>query len=211
MTRCLTELIAERRWEPAVDLVTDLVRAEVQGQPLTDGEIIDFLARVMMAVLETSALVLGNALLFLSAHPATSARLRAGPALIPRFIDELLRYEPPVQYLMRFTTTQTKLAGVTIPRNAVVMAVMGAAHRDERRYPEPERFEFHREQPSLSFGHGAHACIGAQLARVVAQRGLEALLARFQDFTRLSPEVRWSPSFAVRGPESLPLRFVPAG
>ncbi|WP_225408551.1 cytochrome P450 [Stigmatella hybrida] len=211
MTRYLTEVLNARRREPAEDLVTDLVRAEVQGQPLTDREIIGFLVLVMVAGLETTVHLLGNALLFLAEHPDALARLRAEPMLIPRFIEELLRYESPVQCVLRFTTAETKLAGVTIPRDAVVMAVIGAANRDERRYFEPERFELHRELPSLAFGHGAHHCIGAMLARMEAQRGLEALLSRFQGFTRLSREVPWNLSFAVRGPASLPLRFIPAG
>lgn len=211
MTRYLSEVIAKRRREPAEDLVTDLVRAEVQGQPLSDREVIDFLVLVMVAGLETTVHLLGNALLFLSENPDELARLRAEPLLIPRFIEELLRYESPVQCLLRFTTAETQLSGVTIPRDAVVMAVIGAANRDERRYSEPERFDLHREQPSLAFGQGAHHCIGAMLARMEAHRGLEALLSRFQGFTRLSSEVPWNLSFAVRGPASLPLRFIPAG
>ncbi|WP_093518886.1 cytochrome P450 [Stigmatella erecta] len=210
MTRYLTEVIDARRREPAEDLVTDLVRAEVQGQSLTDREIIDFLVLMMVAGLETAVHLLGNALLFLAENPDELARLRAEPLLIPRFIEELLRYESPVQCVLRFTTAETKLAGVTIPRDAVVMAVIGAANRDERRYSEPERFDLQREQPSLAFGQGAHHCIGAMLARMEAHRGLEALLARFQGFTRLSSEVPWNLSFAVRGPACLPLRFMPA-
>jgi cytochrome P450 len=210
LSRYFTEIIGERRWEPAEDLVTDLVRAELQGQPLTDQEIIDFLVLVMAAGLETTAHLLGNALLFLSKHPDELARLRAEPLLIPQFIEELLRYEPPVQCLLRFTAAETKLSGVVIPRGAVVMAVIGAANRDEHRYSEPERFQLHREQPSLAFGYGAHACIGAMLARMEAHRSLEALLSRFQGFTRLSPEVSWNLSLVARGPERLPLRFMPA-
>lgn len=209
MTRYLGEVVEARRREPAEDLVTDLVRAEVEGQALSDREIIDFLVLLVVAGLETTVHLLAHSLLFLSERPEELARLRAEPMLVPRFIEEMLRYDSPVQCVLRIATAESTLAGVTIPKGALVLALLGSANRDERHYPDPDRFDLQREQPALSFGHGPHFCIGAMLARMEARRGLEALLTRFSGFTRLSPEVTWNHSFTIRGPAVLPLRFTP--
>jgi len=100
---------------------------------------------------------------------------------------------------------------VKIPKGEVVLALLASANRDERHYTEPDRFDLHRGQPGLSFGYGVHYCIGAQLARMEARCGLEALLSRFSGFTRTSTEqLSWGQAITVRGPQSLPLRFTPA-
>ncbi|MDC0713398.1 cytochrome P450 [Stigmatella sp. ncwal1] len=209
-TRYITEVIEARRRSPADDLVSDLVRAEVEGQSLTSQEIVDFLVLLLVAGLETTVHLLANSLLFLAERPAEYARLRADPTLVPKFIEEMLRYDAPVQTLLRIVTSDITLSGVTIPKGEVVLALIASANRDERQYPEPDRFDLHREQPSLSFGYGAHYCIGAQLARLEARCGLEALLSRFSHFQRTSAELTWSQAITVRGPHSLPLRFIPA-
>ncbi|ADO69432.1 cytochrome P450 [Stigmatella aurantiaca] len=209
-TRYITEVIEARRHSPAEDLVSDLVRAEVDGQSLTTREIVDFLILLLIAGLETTVHLLANSLLFLAERPEESERLRADPTLIPRFIEEMLRYDSPVQSLVRIVTSDVTVAGVTIPKGEVVLAIIASANRDERQYPEPDRFDLHREQSSISFGYGAHYCIGAQLARMEARCGLEALLSRFSRFQRTSAELTWSQAITVRGPHALPLRFTPA-
>lgn len=210
ITRYLTEVIEARRRSPTDDLVSDLVRAEVEGQALTEREIIDFLVLLLIAGLETTVHLLANSLLFLASHPEELARLRAQPDLVPKFIEEMLRYDSPVHALVRIVTSDVTLSGVRISQGDVVLALIASANRDEHRYPEPDRFDLHRDQPGLSFGYGAHYCIGAQLARMEARCGLEALLSRFSGFQRTSTELTWSQAITVRGPHTLPLRFIPA-
>ncbi len=210
LTRYITEVLEARRRAPADDLVSDLLRAEVEGQRLTDREIIDFLVLLLLAGLETTVHLLVNSLLFLAERPDELARLRADLTLVPRFIDEMLRYDAPVQALLRTVTSDVTLSGVRIPKGEVVLALIASANRDERQYTEPDRFDLYREQPALSFGYGAHYCIGAQLARLEARCGLEALLSRFSDFKRTSASLTWSQAITVRGPHTLPLRFIPA-
>ncbi|WP_257449759.1 cytochrome P450 [Archangium lipolyticum] len=210
LTRYITEVLEARRRVPADDLVSDLVRAEADGQRLTDREIIDFLVLLLIAGLETTVHLLANSLLFLAERPEEQARLRAEPMLVPRFIEEMLRYDSPVQSVVRIVTSDVTISGVTIPKGEVVLALIASANRDERHYPEPDRFDLHREQTSISFGYGAHYCIGAQLARMEARCGLEALLSRFSGFKRTSAELTWSQAITVRGPHTLPLRFIPA-
>ncbi|ATB35949.1 cytochrome P450 hydroxylase [Cystobacter fuscus] len=209
-TRYISEIIEARRRSPADDLVSDLIHAEVEGQSLTDREIVDFLVLLLIAGLETTVHLLAHSLLFLAERPEEQARLRAQPALVPGFVEEMLRYEAPVQALLRVATSDVTLSGVKIPQGDVVLALLASANRDERHYTEPDRFDVHRGQPGLSFGYGIHYCIGAQLARMEARCGLEALLSRFSGFTRTSTELSWGQAITVRGPQHLPLRFIPA-
>ncbi|WNG43869.1 cytochrome P450 [Archangium minus] len=209
-TRYISEVIEARRRSPAEDMVSDLIRAEVEGQSLTDREIIDFLVLLLIGGLETTVHLLANSLLFLAERTDVQARLRAEPTLVPGFIEEMLRYEAPVQALLRIVTSDVTLSGVRIPQGDVVLALLASANRDERHYTEPDRFDLHRGQPGLSFGYGVHYCIGAQLARMEARCGLEALLSRFSGFERIPTELNWGQAITVRGPQRLPLRFIPA-
>ncbi|MFY0569933.1 cytochrome P450 [Archangium lansingense] len=210
LTRYLTEVIEARRRSPTDDLVSDLMSEEVEGQHLTDREIVDFLVLLLIAGLETTVHLLSNSLLFLAERPDELARLRADLTLVPRFIEEMLRYDPPVQSVPRIAMSDVTISGVKIPKGDVVLAIIASANRDERHYTEPDRFDLHREQPGLSFGYGVHYCIGAQLARMEARCGLEALLSRFSGFKRTSTSLTWSQAITVRGPHALPLRFIPA-
>ncbi|WP_043407924.1 cytochrome P450 [Archangium violaceum] len=210
LTRYTTEVIEARRRSPSDDLVSDLMRAEVEGQHLTDREIVDFLVLLLVAGLETTVHLLANSLLFLAERPDELARLRAEPTLVPRFIEEMLRYDSPVQSVPRIAMSDVTISGVKIPKGDVVLAIIASANRDERHFTEPDRFDLHRGQPGLSFGYGAHFCIGAQLARMEARCGLEALLSRFSGFERTSASLTWSQAITVRGPHALPLRFIPA-
>ncbi|MFE8599146.1 cytochrome P450 [Archangium violaceum] len=210
LTRYITEVIEARRRLPADDLVSDLMRAEVEGQHLTDREIVDFLVLLLIAGLETTVHLLANSLLFLAERPDELARLRADLTLVPRFIEEMLRYDTPVQSVPRIVMSDVTISGVKIPKGDVVLAIIASANRDERHYTEPDRFDLHRGQPGLAFGYGAHFCIGAQLARMEVRCGLEALLSRFSGFERTTSSLTWSQAITVRGPHTLPLRFIPA-
>jgi len=208
--RYIGEAVAARRRAPAEDLTSQLLRAEVDGQRLGDAEVIEMLVVLLFGGFETTTHLLGNTMIFLAAHPEEMTRLRADPSLIPAFVEEMNRYDGPSQSVPRIATEDVTLAGVSIPRGAMVLPLVGSANRDERRYPDPDRFDLHRGAPGVGFGHGIHACIGAMLARMEAKVALEALVARFRGVELAPGEIQYNRTLAVRGPTALPLRLLPA-
>jgi hypothetical protein len=203
----LSAAVAKCRRTPTDDLLGQLIRAEIDGVHLTDREVIDFLGTMLAGGVETTTALLGNAMLFLSERPDVQEKLRADHRLIPAFIEELLRYEPAVHGLVRVTTAEATLSGTTIPAGALVLALLASANWDEKRYSNPDEFVLERQQASVSFGHGIHFCIGAQLARMEGRLALEALLTRFKQFPRVPGEVTWTLSPITRAPVELPFRF----
>ncbi|MBZ4422151.1 cytochrome P450 [Myxococcus sp. RHSTA-1-4] len=199
------QVLASRRLEPRDDLVTDLLNARVDGEALTDAELMNFMFLLLVAGLETTIHLMSHAMRILMERPDLVARLKAEPSRIPRFVEEVLRYEPPVQAIMRVTTADTEIRGVTIPKGSPVALMIGAANRDETHFPGAETFDMDREGTNnLPFGHGVHFCLGAPLARMEARFGLEALLARFSRFTPAGP-LEWNRSMTVRGPVRMPV------
>ncbi|HEX8538414.1 MAG TPA: cytochrome P450 [Cystobacter sp.] len=201
----MAEVLALRRREPREDLVTDLLQARVDGQSLSDAELMSFMFLLVVAGLETNIHLLGHSVRILMERADVLARLRADRSLIPRFIEEVLRYEPPVQAMGRLTTAEVELSGVRIPAGAPVMLLIGSANHDDTRFPGADRFDMDREGVNnLPFGHGIHFCLGAPLARLETRIGLEALLSRFERLTPAGP-LEWNHSFTVRGPRLLPV------
>jgi cytochrome P450 len=174
-------LIALRRQEPQDDLVTALAAAhDAGGDRLTGEELLGNLALLLVAGFETTTNLLGNGLRLLLQRPALAARLRADPELAPAFVEEILRYDPPVQLTERFAGEDTVIAGLPVPAGSELILFLGAANRDPRRFADPDRFDPDRPgNAPLSFGAGAHYCLGAPLARLEAQVALPALLRRF--------------------------------
>jgi hypothetical protein len=208
MEQCFNALIDERRARPGEDLVSELLRVE----SLTHEELLSFLFGLLPAGVETTVYLLANTMFLLAEHPQEAARVRADPTLIPRLIEEVLRYEAPGQSSLRLTTEDVQLSGVTVPRGSLVVVLMGAAMRDESRFPQADRFSLDREsQSNLSFGHGPHFCLGAMLARMEARLGLEAIFSRIRDFSLVRRDISWSQSIIARGPLALPLRLEPKG
>jgi len=206
MEECFQALIASRRAESGEDLVSELIRAE----GLTDDELMSFLFSLLPAGFETTAHLLSNTLLVLAQHPREAERVSEDPLLIPRLIEEVLRYEPPAQSSLRLTTEDTEIGGVRVPRGAVVAVLLGSAMRDEQRFAHADRFDLDREgQSHLPFGHGIHFCLGVMLARMEARLGLEALFSRIRGVSLTHPEVRWSQSYIARGPLCLSVRLEP--
>lgn len=198
-------VLASRRVEPRDDLVTDLINARVDGEQLSDAELMNFMFLLLVAGLETTIHLMSHSVRILMERPDLLERLKANRAQIPRFLEEVLRYEPSVQAIMRFTTTDTEIRGVTIPKGSPVALMLGAANRDETHFPGAEDFDMDREGiNNLPFGHGVHFCLGAPLARLEAKLGLEALLTRFARFTPAGP-VEWNRSMMVRGPVKMPV------
>ncbi len=204
MEEYMQNLLEERRRTPGTDLVSDLLNAEVDGRKLTQEELMSFCFLLLPAGIETVAHQLGLACHMLMSRPELQEQLRAERSLIPRFIEEMMRYDPVAQGLFRMTTADTTLAGVRIPKNSIVMLVMASVLHDETQFPEPERFDLNRPGPqNVIFGHGIHFCVGAGLARLELRVALEELLSRGTIAPGAQP-AQWRLSLAVRGPTVLP-------
>lgn len=201
----MAEVIASRRREPREDMVTELLDVRVDGQALTDDELMSFQFLLLVGGLETTIHLLNHSVRILMERPEVLARLRADRSLIPRFIEEVLRFEPPLHGIVRITTQETQVAGVTIPAGARVLLLLGSANHDEARFPRAGEFDLEREGVNnLPFGHGVHFCLGAPLARLEGRIALESLLTRFRAFSPAGP-VAWNQSLTVRGPTVLPV------
>jgi cytochrome P450 len=183
----LSELVEARRAEPRDDLISDLVQAEITDdgttRRLTSDECTEFAILLYTAGTETVAKLLGNAAVVLAANPDQRATLAAEPAVIPNAIEELLRLEPPSPINGRWTTRDVELHGTVIPKDSKVLLLTGSAGRDERAFSDPDQFDVRRSTTHhLSFGHGAHFCIGAALARLEGRVALEETLSRFPEW-----------------------------
>jgi cytochrome P450 len=204
----LRPIARERRRQPADDLISILVEAEVDGEGLSDYEVFMFVLLLLVAGNETTTNLLGNAVDALLAHPEQLARVVAEPARIPALIEEALRYDGPVQFIGRRTTREFTLHGQTVPPEARVVVLLGSANRDERRFAEPDRFDIGRDtRGHVAFGFGAHFCLGASLARLEAKAALEALVPELPRLVRARPEREFLASYLVRGRSRLDLRF----
>jgi cytochrome P450 len=205
----LSEVLASRRRSPGEDMVSDLLAARMDGEALTDAELLSFLFMLLIAGIETTIHLLNHSARLLMAHPGVLARVREERSLLPRLVEEVLRYEPPVHGVLRVTTAETELGGVRLPQGAWMLVLLGSANRDEARFPGADRFELERSGPqNLPFGHGIHFCLGAPLARLEARLGLEALVSRFSAIVPRGP-VTWNHSLSVRGPKALPVELTP--
>ena len=205
------QAVGERRVRRNGDLISALIRAEEDQQTLTAGEVLAFIVLLLVAGNETTTNLIGNALVALTNHPDELERAASNPSLIPNLVEEALRYDAPVQFLFRRAAQDVKLAGTTIPEGSLAIVLFASANRDERRFPDAERFDVTRDtQGHLAFGHGIHFCLGAPLARLEARVALEALLSRFRSFARTADEVEYVASPFLRGPQRLPLTFEPA-
>lgn len=203
----LQDTIRRRRAEPRDDLISAMVRAEEEQQTLTADEVLAMAALVLAAGNETTTNLLGNTVIALLEHPADLARVRRDCGLIPRLIEEVLRYDSPVQMVFRRTVTEVKIAGTTIPANAAVFVLIGSANHDGEQFRDPERFDIERDTTGhLAFGFATHYCLGAELARLEARVALEELFAR-RPFTGNLESCHRISSMLIRGPESLPLSF----
>jgi cytochrome P450 len=214
MNEYVGEMIARRRAEPRDDLLTRLVEAEVDGQRLTQEEILGFFQLLVVGGQETTANLINNAILCFIENPEQLARVRADMSLLPQAIEEVLRYLSPIQWLMRTPTRDVELHGKRIPAGKLLLAMLGSANRDPAQFPEPNRFDITRQQPNahVAFGQGIHFCLGAPLSRLEAKVALTDLLTRMEDieFASATP---WPPRRAlhIHGPASLPIRFTPKG
>jgi cytochrome P450 len=187
--------------------VSTLLAVEPGGQRLSSMELMQFVMLLLVAGNETTTNLIGNAVSALLDHPAELARVVADPSLVPDLVEETLRFDAPVQLVFRTATRELELRGARIPRGATVALLLGSANRDERRFPDPDRFDVGRDaRGHLGFGFGAHFCLGASLARLEARVALGALVPLLGRVERTSPDRSRLDSFLVRGPRRLALR-----
>jgi pimeloyl-[acyl-carrier protein] synthase len=201
-------LIAERRAHPAGDLLTALIAAEDEGHQLSEAELVSMCVLLLVAGHETTVNLIANGMLALLRDPAARARLQADPGLARGAVEELLRYDSPVQFTSRHALTDLDVGGRRVRAGETVVAVLGAANRDPAQFPDPDRLDLARApNRHLAFGGGIHFCLGAPLARMEAAIAIPAMLARLPGLTLgPAPPVRRD-TVTLRGLTSLPVTF----
>jgi aspartate racemase len=208
LTEYFQNAIREQREHPREGLIHALMTAEIDGDRLTDEEVIANCIVTMVGGQETTTNLIGNGLLTLLRNPAEMERLRNDSLLIPSAVEEMLRYESPSQHTARMCPSDREMGGKLIQKRQAVIAVMAAANRDPERFPDPDRFDITRkDNRHLAFGYAAHFCFGAPLARVEGQVVFEALLRRLTDITLVPEPIEWRSNLGLRGLKSLRVKF----
>jgi cytochrome P450 len=201
-------MIAERRARPQGDLFSLMVQAEENGEQLSDQEIIILVTMLLFAGHETTTNLLGNGVLALLRNPDQFALLKSDLSLVPSAIEEMLRYDSPVQMIPRFIAEDMEFQGKQLHKHERIMIGLAASGHDPEHFVEPERFDITRKQERHhSFGYGIHFCIGAPLARLESQVALTELVKQMPGLHLLSEKAEWRPSIAMRSLKSLPLAF----
>jgi cytochrome P450 len=201
------DVLAWKREHPADDLLTGLLAAEDEGDRLTELELLDQVLLLYVAGHETTVNLIGNATLALLGHPDELARLRSDPGLDAGAVEELLRYDSPVQFSRRITTGDLDVDGTTVPAGTFILTCLGSANRDEARWgPTAEELDLARADAGqhMSFGNGIHHCLGSSLARTEAQIAIGTLVRRFPDL-ELAGEPERNGRVVLRGLETLPV------
>jgi pimeloyl-[acyl-carrier protein] synthase len=208
LTGYFADAIREQRRNPRDGVVHALVSADLDGDRLSDDEIVANCIVTMVGGLETTTNLIGNGILTLLRNPGHLACLRKDPSSTPRAVEELLRYESPSQHTARLAPHDLVLGGKSITERQAVIAVMAAANRDPERFPEPDRLDFDRtDNRHLAFGWAAHFCFGAPLARLEGQVAFDTLLRRFPRFEMTDEPLSFRENLGLRGLTALPLTF----
>jgi pimeloyl-[acyl-carrier protein] synthase len=207
LTEYFRDLVAERRRHPGSDLLTGLIQAEEAGDRLSEEELLATCVLLFFAGHETTVNLIGNGTLALARHPTEWARLRADPSLIDAAVEELLRFDSPVQRTGRDAREDLELNGRFYQAGDRVILLVGAANRDPRQFDEPDRLDITRPNAAthLSFAAGIHYCVGAPLARLEAQVALSALVRRAPGLRVLTDAPHWRRTFVLRGLRELPV------
>jgi hypothetical protein len=201
------ELYAQRRRQRRDDLLSALLDAEVDGEHLTEDELLAFGWLLLVGGNDTTTNLIGNGIELLARNPAARAELVANPSLIASAVEEMLRLVSPTHSLPRTAAVDVEMHGMRIPSGARVMLLWHAANLDEREFPEPDRFDIHRNASRhLAFGHGTHFCLGAALARLEARVAFEELLHRLPEYSIASEPERLV-SITFNGFETVPIAF----
>jgi cytochrome P450 len=200
-----------RTEHPSDDLMTDLLQAEFVDETGTTRrlgrqELLTYLEVISGAGNETTNRLIGWMAKVLAEHPDQRRQIVQDPSLIPSAIEEILRFEPPAHHTARVTSGEVEIRGQRLPEDTVVIVLVGSANRDDRRYPDGDRFDIHRDAVrSLTFGQGIHLCLGAALARLEGTIALDELLRRFPEWDVDLAGASLSPTSTVRGWETLPV------
>jgi len=209
MAALFRHLIAERRGKPRDDLLSELVRLEDEGDRLTEDELVATCILLLFAGHETTTHHLANGLLALLRFPAEAQRLRREPKLAPAAVEELLRYDGPIGAQVRIVQRTHELHGKTLKQGDRVFILMNSANRDPRAYPDPDTVQLDRNGPAhLTFGFGAHICLGFPLARLEGQVALPAVLQRWRKIELATDRLEWIDSMVLRGMKAMPLRVL---
>jgi cytochrome P450 len=210
MTAYFQSAIREERRKLEDGLVKSLIEAEVDGERLTEEEVIANIVVTMVGGQETTTNLIGNGMLTLLRQPQKLAELRDRPEIIETGVEELLRYESPSQHTGRICARDTVLGGQVIPKGAPVLAVMAAGNRDPERFADPDTLDLERaDNRHLAFGWAAHFCFGAPLARMEGQIAFRKLLERLPDIRLGAGKLEWRENLGLRGLRALPVTFGP--
>lgn len=206
----IIEHLAKRRSEPQNDILSRLMLAEVDGERLSDDEIVANVLLLFNAGHETTVNLIGNGMLALLRSPDQLRALRENPGLIEEGVDEFVRFDAPVQLVARIATADIEVGGKTIPAGSKLMILLGAANRDPRRYAYPDKLDMTRvDIKPLSFGGGPHYCIGALLGKIEGRLVFNELLRRYRDISLTTEDVVWRPHVNFRGLSELRVDLVP--
>ena len=206
LAQYLTVVLEERRTQPRDDLLSALLEAEIDGETLTQGELLGFSFLLLVAGNETTTNLISNAAILLDRYPEQRQKLLDDPSLIGAAVEEFLRFDPPVQGLARTTTREVSIHGETIPENSKVLLLFASANRDERRIADPDRFDVTRApNPHLALGFDTHFCLGASLARLEARVAYEELLSRLPHYHLKDARVDRLCSGPIQGALRLPI------
>lgn len=203
------DLVAERRARPQDDLLSDLIRVEEAGDQLTESEVIMVAILLFAAGFETTTNLIGNGMGALLRNPAEMERLWDDPSLLPTAVEEVLRWDSPVQFDVRRALQPADVAGEPVDEGTTVVTLLGAANRDPGHFSDPDRFDVARDEgPPMSFASGIHYCLGANLARAEGQEVFGALRERFRSI-ELAGELVQRPRTTLRGYEAVPVLVTP--
>ena len=207
----LEGIIKARRQEPRDDLISELIAAEEQGDRLSEDELFAMCVALLVGGNNSTAHLIGNAVLTLIRHPEALARVLADPELIRPTVEEVMRYESPVQATSRVIKERMEFGGQTFEAGQGVVVLFGSGNRDPEQFANPDEFDITR-QPNrhLTFAHGPHFCLGAAIARTVTQVGILTTIQRCADLQLVTDKIEWLEGFAFRGPKSLEVTFRPA-
>lgn len=203
------QIIDQRRKDPQGDLISGLVLAEMDGEKLSEWDLLDFCSLLLVAGNVTTTNLISNAVMLFLEHPDALHAVRENPALLPDALEEVLRFRSPVQFMFRISSAETELGGRTLPPNQRVIALIGSANRDERQFEHANRFDIYRKpNRHIAFGQGVHYCLGAPLARLEAKVALNILLQRLPNLARTqSGSLPPTDGVILHGVKNLPVRW----
>ena len=208
LTEFLREIVAQRRKEPKDDLLSALVTAEDQGDSFSEDELYSMCVLLIFAGHETTTNLIGNGILALLRHPAQLEKLRGQPSLIESAVEEILRYDGPVQTTSRTALEDLRIGDKQIAKGDRISLTLGAANRDPAQFKDPDRFDIERsEGRHMGFGFGIHFCLGAALARMEGQAAINSVLRRMPELRLVEQESEWRNNPVLRGLKALPVTF----